>query len=172
MTDTLIIPPPGQITQSGDIGAIVAVTIRERIISEFEVAMAVVTLANGYHSDAGKNIVRCRKSLDPAELPCMVIWPGIETSERREYGGQYCTMKIGIEAHCLFGSENPSVVSERMLGDMIQAVFSQNITDLTDEIEYESGGTDSYPDTGDVAVGVKLTLNVKYNYLIGNPYSQ
>ena len=176
MANTLIIPPAGRINPGGDIGAIVAVSIRERIISAFEDAMAVVTLANGYHSDAGLDVVRCRKNLDPAELPCIVIWPGTETAERREYGGQYCSMRMGIEAHCLFGSENPSIVSERMLADMIQAVFGQDITssacDLADDILYETGGTDSYPDAGDVAVGVKISLVIKYNYLIGNPYSQ
>lgn len=172
MADTIIIAPAGQILQSGDVGSIVTVTIRERIISEFEDLISVVTLANGFHSDAGKNIVRCRKSLDPSELPCMVIWPGTETGERREYGNQYCTMKLGIEAHCLFGNDNPSVVSEHLLGDMIQAVFGEQIISIADDIQYESGGTDSYPDAGDVAVGVKINLNIKYNYLIGNPYIQ
>jgi hypothetical protein len=172
MADTLIIPPAGRISPSGDIGAIVAVSIRERIISAFEDAMAVVTLANGYHSDAGLDVIRCRKNLDPADLPCMVIWPGTETAERREYGSQFCSMRMGIEAHAFFGDENPSIVSERMLADMIQAVFGQTITDLADDIQYETGGTESYPDAGEKAIGVKINLVIKYNYLIGNPYSQ
>ena len=147
-------------------------TIREQIISAFETAMAVITTVNGYTSNAGLNVIRCRKSLDPEELPCMVIWPGMESSEKRDYGSQYCSMRMGIEAHALFGDENPSVVSERMLGDLIQAVFSQTISYLIDEILYETGGTESYPDAGETAIGVKITLSVKYNYLIGNPYSQ
>jgi hypothetical protein len=147
-------------------------TIREQIILAFVAAMSVVTVANGYNSDAGLNVVRARRNLDPLELPCIVIWPGTETLDSDQYGGKFYAMKLGIESHSLFGSENPSVMSEKMLGDLVKSVFSQEITSLADQIIYESGGTDSYPDTGDTAIGVKITLNVKYNYLIGNPYSQ
>lgn len=171
MPDTQLSSLPGQVVLSGG-GSVVMVTIREHIIAAFQTAMAVINVANGYHSDAGNNVIRCRKSLDPAELPCVVLWPGLEIPESREYGSQNCSMKLGIEGHALFGAENMSVVSERILGDLYRALFSQEIISYADEILYESGGTDSYPDTGDVAIGVKITLNIKYNYLIGNPYSQ
>ncbi|MFH0995794.1 MAG: hypothetical protein V1844_09900 [Pseudomonadota bacterium] len=171
MADMQIITPPGIITVNGR-AKIVTITIREHIISAFEAAMAVVTLANGYHSDAGANIIRARKNLDPSELPCIVIWPGMETGIIEEYGVQKCSMRLGVEAHALFGTENPSVTSEWILGDLIKAVFSQTVTALADEIQYESGGTDSYPDAGEIAIGVKLNLVIKYHYLIGNPYSQ
>lgn len=146
-------------------------TIRERIIKAYATAMAVVTVANGYQTGAGANVIRCRKNLDPSELPCIVIWPGIETSENRESGYQRINMKMGIEAHALF-TDDASVISEKLLGDLIKAVFGQVVTSLVDEVQYESGGTDSYPDAGDEAVGAKISLNIKYNYLIGNPYSQ
>jgi hypothetical protein len=50
--------------------------------------------------------------------------------------------------------------------------FGQEVTPIADSVQYESGGTDSYPDAGETVVGTKVVLNVKYNYLFGNPYSQ
>jgi len=170
MADTLIIVPPARIEAIGS-GSVME-TIQEQIISAFVAAMSVITIANGYNCNAGQNIFRCKKNLDPAELPAVVLWPGIETGERRASGYQYCDMKLGVEAHALFGGANPSIIAAKLLGDLIKAVFSQSITTLADEIVYESGGTDTYPDAGEVAIGAKVTLSVKYYYLIGNPYSQ
>lgn len=147
-------------------------TIQAQIISAFSAQMADITTANGYSCNAGANVFRCQRNVDPADLPAIVIWPGIETGERKAGGYQHCDMKMGIEAHALFGAENPSVIATRLLGDLIQAVFGQSVTTLADEIIYESGGTDTYPDAGEVAIGVKINLSVKYFYLIGNPYSQ
>lgn len=172
MTDTLIIAPAALASSTADINAIVAVTIREQIITAFVAALRGLLVENGFHGDMGLNVFRCRKHISPENLPCIIIWPGIESLERSEYGGQYCAMKLGIEAMADAGKECPSVVSERMLGDLIQLVFGRTITLFADAISYESGGTDSYPDAGESAVGTKISLNVKYSYLYGNPYSQ
>ena len=147
-------------------------TIREQIVAAFESTMKGMLTENGFHFDGGLNVFRCQKNIPPEALPCIVIWPGTEVSELLEYGNQYLAMKMGIEAMAVFGSENPSVVAERMLGDLIRMVFGEIITPLIDVILYESGGSDNYPDAGELAVGTKISLNVKYNYLRGNPYSQ
>jgi hypothetical protein len=170
MADTLITVPPAQIVTTAT-GSVME-TIQEKIISAFVAAMSVITIANGYNCNAGEQVFRCKKNLDPQELPAIVVWPGIETGEKKASGYQYCDMKMGIESIGLFGSANPSFVATRLLGDLIQAVFGQSVTTLADEIIYESGGTDTYPDAGEVAIGVKINLSVKYFYLIGNPYSQ
>lgn len=170
MTNTLIIAPPAQIETI--VSGSLMETIQEQIISAFLDAMSMITIANGYNCNAGMNVFRCKQKLDPAELSAVVLWPGTETGEKKASGYQYCNMKMGIEAHALFGGANPSVISAKLLGDLIKAVFGQSITALVDEIIYESGGTDTYPDAGDVAIGVKVTLSIKYFYLIGDPYSQ
>jgi len=169
---TEIFVPPASVSVVASLGYIVAPTIRARIIHAFADAMADVTIDNGYHTDAGKNVILCRRSLDPAELPCIVILPGMETAERLASGYCYCTMRLGVESHAIFGAVSASVISENMLGDMLRALFGQSITTLADDIQYESGGIDSYPESGEVAIGVKVNLNIKYNYLIGDPYSQ
>lgn len=145
-------------------------TVREQIITGFELVCSAITVANGYHSDAGMNVIRCRKSLDPSELPCVVLWPGLEIAERADYGETFYSMRMGIEYHDLLRGENPSVMVEMMLGDLIQSVFSAKILHV-DSIIYESGGADSYPDTGETSVACKINLKVNYNYLFGNPYS-
>lgn len=165
----------GTVTVDGS-ARVYATTIREQIITGFELLLGSVTTANGYHSDAGLNVVRCRKSLDPSELPCIVLWPGMEIAERADYGETFYSMRMGIAFHELLNGENPSVVVERMLGDLVQSVFSSGANGTqkilhVDSILYESGGADTYPDTGALSVSCIINLQVKYNYLYGNPYS-
>jgi hypothetical protein len=172
MTNTLIVAPVARVSSLGDINAIVAVTIRERIITAFEAALRGLLVKNGFHTDSGLKVFRCRKSVLPDDLPCIIVWPGIEVANEYKYSSHYCSMKMGIETMALFGSEHPSVVAERLLGDLLQLVFGRTVTPLADVVLYESGGTDNYPDTGELAVGTKINLEIKYNYLYGNPYSQ
>lgn len=169
---TEIIVPPASVSVGASIGYIVAPTIRARIIHAFVDAMAVITMANGYHTDSGKNVILCRKNFDPSRLPCIVIWPGMETAERLVSGYCHCTMRLGIGSYAKFGAVSASVISENLLGNTLRALFGQTITALADDIQYESGGIESYPDAGDEVIGVNVNLNVKYNYLIGDPYSQ
>lgn len=172
MTNISIAHTPSITTLSGS-SRVVTVTIREMIIAAFEAAMTIIKTANGYHTDAGDNVFRCRRHLDPTELPCVVLWPQMEIAEARQYEGPTCTMRMIIESHAQFGAENASVVSERLLGDLSQAVFSQEtISPMIDFMGYESGGTDTYPDTGETTVAAKLNLLIRYNYQWGNPYAK
>lgn len=43
---------------------------------------------------------------------------------------------------------------------------------LADDIEYKSGGTEGYPEAGDLTVGVPALFNLKYRTLAGDPYNQ
>jgi hypothetical protein len=43
---------------------------------------------------------------------------------------------------------------------------------LAESIEYTGGGTDEYPDDGNIAVGVSAIFTMKYRTTIGDPYTQ
>jgi hypothetical protein len=150
-------------------------TIREIVIRDIMARLAVVTVVNGYKTDCGvKEIQRVRKLLDPAELPAFVVWPGTEKPEQR-YGELINTMSVRIEGITKFESENPSVVSEMILGDLKKCILSQTWTrspDYIDKITYTGGGTDDYPDDGMISVGASATFDITYTEKIGDPYLQ
>jgi len=158
-------------------------TIRETIIKNFLARLAVITTAHGYNTDIGGNVYRVRKTVDPDELPCCVVWPGAEKGEA-SYGENSCTMQIRLEGIAGFGAENPSVVSEKILGDLKKCIFEPGNAlaeppsgwlrspDYIDSLSYTGGGTDEYPDEGQKTVGASIMVTVGYTENIGDPYTQ
>lgn len=158
-------------------------TIREIIIQDFISRLAVITQANGYNTAIGGNVLRARKHVDPDEMPCCVVWPGTETAEA-SYGSNNCRMTMRIEGLAVFGTENPSVVSERILGDLKQCIFQPGNAfssppagwlrspDYIDSLSYTGGGTEEYPDEGQKTTGAMISVEVEYTEDIGDPYSQ
>jgi len=149
-------------------------TIRELIIQDIIARLGVITVANGYNTGIGVNVQRAKKAIDEDDVPVCNVWPRPETSEKR-YGQELCTMPVLIEGVMEFGSENPSVVSERILGDLKKAMgdlaWLQSL-DYIDSIAYVSGGSESYPDEEDVTVGAMAVFNISYMTAIGDPYSR
>lgn len=163
-------------------------TIREKIILELLARAAVIRTTGSpqaYGTDIGAEVLRARPKVDPDELPCLVVWPQPETAENKN-GASLHKMPVKIEGIALFGSESPSVVSERILGDLIKAFTSPDwdrrrpvagspvtyLAAYADSITYQGGGTDAYPDDGSLSVGSSATFLVTYWTAIGDPYSQ
>jgi len=96
-------------------------TIREQIISAVMSKLAIIRTANGFNTDIGSNPLRVRAKLDPDEFPASVVWPKLEEAGR-QYGSGVHEMPLQVEGQMLHGLENPSVVSEMMLGDLIEAM--------------------------------------------------
>jgi hypothetical protein len=165
-------------------------TIRELIILEF-IARAAVIRSTGspqaYATDIGATVFRARMSVDPGELPCTVVFPQPEESENKN-GLALHAMAIKIEGIAAFGDESSSIVSERMLGDLIKAFTSpawdrrrpvaspaSPVTYLdpyAESIIYQGGGTYEYPDDGKLTVGTLATFMITYWTAIGDPYNQ
>ena len=155
-------------------------TIREQIIQAIITGLGSVTTANGYNTNCGGTVLRAVSSVDPDELPVFVVWPQPEESERK-YGESNNAMVIRIEGFMLLSGENPSVVSELILGDMIKAMTgiiggengaARMTDDLADDVAYISGGPSAYPDDGGDSMGSSAEFQIKYCTAIGNPYSQ
>jgi len=165
-------------------------TIRELIIQEFATRGA--TLRNtasppAYATDMGSHVFRARVRVDPSELPCCVIWPLAEEAENA-HGMVRHRMTIRVDGIVAFGSESPSVVGERMHGDLIKCFTStswdrRRIAEspespvtyeqpYAESIVYEGGGIEEYPEEGSISVGVQVRFLVTYWTKIGDPYNQ
>ena len=159
-------------------------TIRELIILEI-IARAAVILTTGstqaYATDIGETVLRARPKVDPEELPCMVVWPPAETAENA-YGKSRHKMPVKIEGLAAFGAEDPSVISERILGDLIKCftsptwdrtrVGTPTPLDYIESIIYQGGGSDTPLEDGSISVGAQAIFLVTYDTAIGDPYVQ
>ena len=152
-------------------------TIREEIILEIIARAAVIRTAGSpqpYATDIGETVLRARPKVDPDDLPCTVVWPQAEMAEN-------------VHGLAAFGAEDPSVVSERILGDLIKCFTSPAwdrrrlvagsspatyLDPYIESIVYQGGGTDSSPEDGSVSVGNQAIFLVTYYTAIGDPYTQ
>jgi hypothetical protein len=110
-------------------------TIREQIILAIENKLAEIRKDKGYKTDCGKKVFRTVKELDPDELDAVVIWPRKEEIIK-EYGVDRLTMPVDIQALSIFGNTNPSIVSEKLLGDLIENIVGRKWV-----FNFTSGGT-------------------------------
>jgi hypothetical protein len=152
-------------------------TIRELIIKNIVTRAAIIritVLPVLYATDCGETVFRARPKVDPDDLPCTIVWPQPEEAENIH--GSVCHhMPVRIEGIAKFGSDEPSVVSERILGDLIRCFTSPSWSRSPDYIEsiiYQGGGTDEYPEDGSVTVGASATFLVTYWTAIGDPCTQ
>ncbi len=153
-------------------------TVRELCIQEIVARLGVITIAGGYNTDIGAFVARASRQLvpdvSPAQIPGCNVFPHPETAAAK-YGEHVCTMQVVIEAQASYETDNPSVVSEQMLGDLKKALLDPSWrNDLSpnyiDAVRYISGGADSYPDEENLVVGTKIMIAVQYTEAIGNPY--
>jgi hypothetical protein len=234
-------------------------SIREQIIQATMTGLAGIRTENGYNTECGSNVQRVRQVFDPDELPATDVWPHPDEASK-EYGKNVLVMPVRISGLVLFGSVNPSVVSEKILADLIETMAGITWTlpftgggpyviqagdvidgddseatgyvtgvqvasgawetedaagtlilrrvkgqfmpsetlsvgtkpnvctvngnmsgtearerifgDLVERVEYSSGGTDEYPESGGIAVGAYALFNITYRINAGDPYSQ
>ncbi len=127
-------------------------TIREQIIAAITTKLADITVVNGYATGIGARVERVRPVFQPAELPAISVIPQPETAERI-CGKVVCSMPITVEGFSLHSTDNPSIVAEKMLGDLISC-----LTHPEKIILFTLGGTHIII-PGDHIVGVTSNAN-------------
>lgn len=110
-------------------------SVREQIIDAIVSRLAIVRTTNGYQTSAGASVFRAKAHLATADLPALVVWPGVETAIR-EYGRVHNEMPVRIEAFSVPGSSDFSEASESLLSDVIEAMTCTQYA-----MAYTSGGT-------------------------------
>jgi len=148
-------------------------TIREQIISSFFDRLSVITTANGYNYNTGNNTYRAIRDINRSNVPAIVLWPQ-EEEVTQIPGYNNCVMNMKVEAINTFGSVNPSVVQEKMLGDIIKCFTDTSvvISSLIEEVFYIGGGPIAFPGAEDTAVGIVANFEINYMYDLGDPYTQ
>lgn len=95
--------------------------LRERIIQAVIAHMAIIRIGNGYKTDCGEHVFRARLKIEPADCPAIVVWPLPEEAVK-QYGKLRCTMPLKLEGFVAYGDINPSIICERILADLIEAM--------------------------------------------------
>lgn len=118
--------------------------------------------------------------------PLITILPRIEEAQVNEYAMQECRMPVDVICLARIGTENPSDLGEAILGELISCTFGKEtegvdgdpekhggLTDTyADMVTYRTGGIDMYPDElGQQILHVGITVVIRYQTNIGNPYS-
>ena len=148
-------------------------TIREQIIKAYLVRLADWKSA-GFNHNCGDSVSRATPHVDQASLPACVLWPQAE-DVTQEYHRTVCTMTFRLEALAMVDEdENISEIQEQLLGDAIKIMTDTTVTvtALIDSIEYISGGPSGAQNPEQTITGVFAEFRIKYETLIGNPYSQ
>jgi hypothetical protein len=110
-------------------------TIREQIITAIESKLEEILVSKGYAVNCGNKVFRGIKPTDPDDLPAISFFPGVETIAK-EYRKASLSMPVRVEGIANFGDENASVVSEKILGDLIEAMSGRKWV-----VPFTSGGT-------------------------------
>lgn len=148
-------------------------TIREQIITAYTTRLASWTVANGFHYGCGGTVQRATQHIEYDELPACVIWPHFETVTQR-YGQNVCEMIVKIEGLATVGTTNPSIIQEKLLGDVIKIMTDPSVvvTALIEDIVYMEGGQAGIIKPEEKTTAIYANFKVKYETLIGDPYSQ
>jgi hypothetical protein len=149
-------------------------TIREQIIAAITTALEDIRTSAGYNLDMGLEVKRGVTISDKDKLPAVVVFALGEDNEPLP-GKHNLRMTVRIECIEKFGSKNPSVVAEAMLGDIIKRMCdptSDVSGGLAEKVEYTDGGIDEYPEPGNWTIGCYAIFSVNYKTKIGDPYIQ
>lgn len=160
-------------------------TIREQIIQKFAIQLATLTKANGFNYDLGAGGVRNELNPDGSilrappynipieQLPFVTFFPGMDADVSFVYQKVRQTMSIIARGYMVYGTENPSVMGEKILGDLIKGLTSSDWTsEMADEISYQGGGIEEYPTEEHPAVVSICQVGITYKTVNGDPYTQ
>lgn len=150
-------------------------TVRDGIIANVVDSLKVVLIDNGYQTDIGSNVKRADHITDKDLLPSVRVIPGSETVQNM-FKRVTLEMDMRLEAVARTFGENSSVIAEKLIGDMIKRMVDPDLPKahggLAENIRYNGGGVDEYPEPGQILVGAYTEFIIKYKYVVGNPYEQ
>ena len=152
-------------------------SIRERIIQECEYQLTQLILAKGFNTNAGANSERGRVSWEDDDAPCMSVFPQAETAERTQYRAEKMTMPFKIDVIDTYtpATETASKHGEKVLADIRESmhkIVKNPAGTLSDDVIYQGGGVQEFPEKSKAIVGVTATFNIIYQTKIGDPYKQ
>lgn len=143
-------------------------SIANDIALELSERLEAITTANGYNTDIGARILRGRRRLDPAAMPCVVIIENPDLVLNRVSKGTLVKLRHAfvIEGHMECDPDNPNDAGHLMVADIKRAIFSKavDVHDAQNRIvtmEY-AGRTIAPREDGMNFAAAGVEINVEY----------
>ncbi|MFW9899905.1 MAG: hypothetical protein ACFFDY_01300 [Candidatus Thorarchaeota archaeon] len=137
-------------------------TIRETVIQNLITQLKYIKSTYGYNNTfADAKIIRGRNQIHESELPAILVIPGLENIEKR-YSEAVHDMPVEIKAYREFtSSQNPSVLGETLLGDLIINVFNPiyELDFTLGDHEISEGNTITGKISGATSIVTDVTIN-------------
>lgn len=152
-----------------------AKSISQQIIEAVQARAESILVSGGYNSNAGQRVYWARPGIEPALLPCVVIWPGAETQTERDVvsrGAQY-VLEIKVEALADADLDATGTHAEELLADLREAIFGPADDTLGGlAAGLSDAGAERIPRAdGSLIEGASITLTVEYYGQHGDPYT-
>lgn len=148
-------------------------TKRERIINEIKTTLETILTANGYVTEAGKNVFVDRSNFDEGETKPFINIDESDDSILEQSGTNTgakfrLSLPISIEAFNSCQPLAPSSKGHELIGDIKKCLFSQEWTTDIIEIQYQNS-TIAQHESGSGLVSISVNAEVIYVETIGNP---
>ena len=100
------------------------------IATELAARLATITLANGFNSDIGLNVLRGRRRIDDNQVPCAVLIEGPDTPSSGP--GKLPTVEV-VQSYVLVAyhecdPDHPNDKGHELIKDLKRAIFSDGVT--------------------------------------------
>jgi len=149
-------------------------TIREQIIKNAVTRAGLIKTTAGYNTNIGTNAVRDIKTLDPGTALVVEIIAMPEESAKELFGVMSHNMPIAFKAAVkLSSTQNIHEISESIYGDLVKSMTDQTsaFSTLIESITHTGGGGVETPNNEERYASAIATFDIKYNTLIGDPYT-
>lgn len=137
-------------------------TIREIVIQNLVTQLKYIKSTYGYNNTfADTKIIRGRNQVHESEVPAILVIPGTENITKH-YSEAVHDMPVNIKAYRTFeSSQNPSVICEVLLGDLIINVFGPiyELDFTLGDHEISEGDTITGKVSGATAIVTDITIN-------------
>lgn len=104
-------------------------SISERLLCAIAAQLSKVRTADGYRTDAGDRVYRCRRNLTDADLPCFVLWSPSETTT--EDGSRYIKVEqqILVIGYAAAEKDDTGSIVEGLKSDVKRALAAERMRD-------------------------------------------
>jgi hypothetical protein len=91
-----------------------SIAISEQLLCDIEAQLQRISVERGYLTNAGARVFRAREAIEPADLPCLVLWDAGESAEKAAGNSSSMTIRLSIVIEAHVGANLAS--TGRMLG--------------------------------------------------------
>lgn len=151
-------------------------SVAKRLVLEISSRCQQITVANGFHTNAGQQVFRGRVTFDAEAdpLPALSIFAHEEVIEQNMHDERMdVKLNIAIFAHAETDALNPLDIAEDLVADIKRAVLllsNRSAGGLCQDIRY-AGREAAPPEDGSNTTSVRVHFEVLYPEIYGDPHT-